>query len=268
MRYDTHSYCQRWQLHLTLSRLLYRGHGNGGVLGPITGSVYIVWFYRLLGAKIGKNVSVWAGGRPGLMTEPDLVTLGDNVSLDDCSVVAHINSRGKFALNKLVVGEGCALRTGSRLLSGAHMEERSMLLEHALLASGDIAESGAVYAGWPARQQDRRRRGSDDTVVGDGDEDMQPISKTVSRYSVRYSGAPIEKRMSRYSGMQPLEKKTSRYSTIQSEKRMSRYSGMQPLEKTTSRYSNMQPLEKKTSRYSTMQPLEKKTSRYSAVYRG
>lgn len=220
------------------------------------------------------------------MTEPDLVTLGDNVSLDDCSVVAHINSRGKFALNKLVVGEGyvflirdlcssnsytlirCALRTGSRLLSGAHMEERSMLLEHALLASGDIAESGAVYAGWPARQQDRRRRSPDDTVVGDGDEDMQPISKTVSRYSVRYSGAPIEKRMSRYSGMQPLEKKTSRYSTIQSEKRMSRYSGMQPLEKTTSRYSNMQPLEKKTSRYSTMQPLEKKTSRYSAVYRG
>lgn len=254
------------------------------MLGPITGSVYIVWFYRLLGAKIGKNVSVWAGGRPGLMTEPDLVTLGDSVSLDDCSVVAHINSRGKFALNKLVVGEGyvfpicdlhssnsptfvrCALRTGSRLLSGAHMEERSMLLEHALLASGDIAESGAVYAGWPARQQDRRRRGSDDTVVGD--EDMQPISKTVSRYSVRYSGAPIEKRMSRYSGMQSLEKKTSRYSTIQSEKRMSRYSGMQPLEKTTSRYSNMQPLEKKTSRYSTMQPLEKKTSRYSAVYRG
>lgn len=60
--WDTHSYCmfylmvpplrvayvcrtigQRWQLHLTLSRLLYRGHGNGGVLAPLTGSAYIVW---------------------------------------------------------------------------------------------------------------------------------------------------------------------------------------------------------------------------------
>ena len=30
------------------------------------------------------------------------------------------------------------------------MEEYSMLLEHALLASGDVAEGGAVYAGWPA----------------------------------------------------------------------------------------------------------------------
>lgn len=27
-----------------------------------------------------------------------------------------------------------------------------MLLEHTLLASGEIAEAGEVYAGWPARR--------------------------------------------------------------------------------------------------------------------
>lgn len=32
------------------------------------------------------------------------------------------------------------------------MEERSMLLEHTLLASGEIAEAGEVYVGWPARR--------------------------------------------------------------------------------------------------------------------
>lgn len=40
------------------------------------------------------------------------------------------------------------------------MEEHSMLLEHTLLASGDIAEAGEVYAGWPARRlvsQKKRR---------------------------------------------------------------------------------------------------------------
>ena len=129
-----------------------------------------------MGARIGKNCAIWVGGRPGLMTEPDLVTLGDRVCLDDCSVVAHINSRGNFALNKLSIADGygyfllphftegtetnffsCALRTGSRLLSGAQMEAYSMLLEHALLASGDIAEAGAVYSGWPARQIEKRR---------------------------------------------------------------------------------------------------------------
>jgi hypothetical protein len=75
--WDKSSYCQRWQLHLSLSQLLYRGYGARGVLGTITGSAYIVWFLRALGAKIGKNCAIYAGGKPGLMTEPDLVEVCD-----------------------------------------------------------------------------------------------------------------------------------------------------------------------------------------------
>ena len=104
--WDRSSYCQRWQLHLTLSRPLFRGYGNGGVMGALAGSAYIVWYLRALGAVIGRNCSVFAGGYSGLMTEPDLVELGDDVNLDDCSVVAHINSRGNFALNRLKIGNG------------------------------------------------------------------------------------------------------------------------------------------------------------------
>ncbi|KAI0693792.1 acetyl-CoA synthetase-like protein [Cytidiella melzeri] len=174
--WDKSSYCQRWQLHLSLSKPLYRGHGNGGVLGTLTGSAYIVWFYRAIGAKIGKNVCIWAGGRVGLMTEPDLVELGDRVSLDDCSVVAHINSRGMFALNRLNIAMGSAMRTGSRLLSGAQMEDYSMLMEHALLPSGDVAEAGGVYVGWPAKLLDPRRASAVSTLLGSVDN----IEKIVS----------------------------------------------------------------------------------------
>jgi carbonic anhydrase/acetyltransferase-like protein (isoleucine patch superfamily) len=46
----------------------------------------------------------------------------------------------------------CAMRAGSRLLSGASMEDNSLLCEHTLLTSGEVAESNAVYAGWPAIQ--------------------------------------------------------------------------------------------------------------------
>ena len=104
--WDKSSYCQRWQLHLVLSKPLFKGYGIGGILGSISGSAYMVWYLRAMGAKIGKNCAVFAGGRVGLMTEPDLVELGDNVALDDCSVVAHINSRGHFSLNKLTIGSG------------------------------------------------------------------------------------------------------------------------------------------------------------------
>ncbi|KAK7038712.1 hypothetical protein VNI00_010596 [Paramarasmius palmivorus] len=153
--WDKSSYCQRWQLHLVLSRPLYTGHGNGGVLAPLTGTAFIVWFYRAMGATIGDNCAIFPAGKPGLMTEPDLVELGHNVSLDFCSVVAHINSRGQFALNSLKIGNGCAMRSGSRLLSGASMDDNSMLCEHTLLTSGEVAEAGEVYFGWPAKRMDR-----------------------------------------------------------------------------------------------------------------
>ncbi|KAJ7218399.1 acetyl-CoA synthetase-like protein [Mycena pura] len=150
--WDTSSYCQRWQLHLVLSRPMARGFANGGVLAPLTGTAYYVWYLRAMGATIGRDCAIYPGGRMGLMTEPDLVRLGDHVALDDCSVVAHINSRGQFALNSLNIGNGCAMRTGSRLLSGASMEDSSMLCEHTLLPSGDVADCGAVYFGWPAQR--------------------------------------------------------------------------------------------------------------------
>ena len=104
--WDKSSYCQRWQLHLVFCKPLFKGYGIGGILGSISGSAYMVWYLRAMGAKIGKGCAVFAGGRVGLMTEPDLVELGNNVALDDCSVVAHINSRGHFSLNKLTIGSG------------------------------------------------------------------------------------------------------------------------------------------------------------------
>ncbi|KAJ7509101.1 AMP-dependent synthetase and ligase [Mycena galericulata] len=166
--WDQSSYCQRWQLHLVLSRFAYKGYGSGGVLAPLTGSAYFVWYLRAMGARVGRDCGVYPGGRAGLMTEPDLVKLGDNVSLDDCSVVAHINSRGNFALNSLQIGNGCAMRTGARLLSGASMEDGSMLCEHTLLTSGDVADAGAVYSGWPAK--DVRDFDDERWVEGDGEE--------------------------------------------------------------------------------------------------
>ena len=78
------------------------------------------------------------------------MTLGDRVSVDDASLVGHINTRGKFDLNPLFVGARSVLRSGSRLLSGAKMEEDSCLLEHTLVMAGDVVDAGITSQGWPA----------------------------------------------------------------------------------------------------------------------
>jgi hypothetical protein len=149
--WDKSSYCQRWQLFLTIEKLRRHCYGGAGVVGLLTGSHYAVMYFRALGATIGKDCSLFSGGLPSLMfTEPDLLTLGDRVAVDDASLVSHINSRGVFNLNPLVVGDRSVLRSGSRLLSGANMGQDTMLLEHTLVMAGDVVDDGVTYQGWPA----------------------------------------------------------------------------------------------------------------------
>lgn len=151
--WDQSSYCQRWQLYLTLQEIRRGERHKTGILDMIQGSVYLVWYFRLLGAKIGNNVCLYPNGGDPMMTEPDLVTIGDFVGVDDASLIAHINTRGVFRLNPLVVGTGCVLKSMSRLLSGASMEPHSILLEHTLVLAGEQVEAGSVWQGWPNRSQ-------------------------------------------------------------------------------------------------------------------
>ncbi|KAH6691405.1 peroxisomal-coenzyme A synthetase [Plectosphaerella plurivora] len=172
--WDKSPYCQRWQLFLSIERLRRHCYRGEGILGMLTGTQWIVWYFRALGADIGANCALFANGRPSLMfTEPDLIKLGNRVVVDDASVVGHINTRGKFDLNRLAVGDGCVLRTGSRLLSGAAMRNGSCLLEHTLIMGGDVVEEGWTMQGWPAERFGGRRTSSEhdkdkDTLVGDG----------------------------------------------------------------------------------------------------
>ena len=167
--WDKSSYCQRWQVLLTIERIRRRHVGGEDILALLTGTWYCALYFRLLGAKIGKDCALFASGTFSVsFTEPDLVTLGDRVAVDDASLVAHINSRGNFCLNTLVVGDRSVLRTGSRLLSGAAMGKDACLLEHTLVMAGDEVEEGATCQGWPANAFTGARIKTMDTKTEEG----------------------------------------------------------------------------------------------------
>lgn len=156
--WDKSSYCQRWQIFLSIERLRRRCFHSQGIIGLLTGTNWIVLYFRALGAEIGKDCALFANGSPSLIfTEPDLIKLGDRVAIDDASVVAHVNTRGKFDLNKLNIGDRCVMRSGSRLLSGATMKDDSCLLEHTLIMGGDVVEERWTMQGWPAERYTGKR---------------------------------------------------------------------------------------------------------------
>ncbi|KAG8630866.1 hypothetical protein KVT40_000006 [Elsinoe batatas] len=172
--WDKSSYCQRWQVFLTIERIRRQCYGGQGVLSLLTGTHYMVLYFRALGAKIGRDTALFASGSPScLFTEPDLLTLGDRVVVDDASLVGHINSRGVFDLNELHVGAGSVLRSGSRLLSGAKMGKGSVLMEHTLVMAGDEVEEGTTRQGWPGEEWEGERMptlGKDGSVRGEEEE--------------------------------------------------------------------------------------------------
>ena len=168
--WDVSSYNQRWQLHKQLQDFR-RGLGTRGnsIVAYIQGSQYLVWYFRLLGADIGENVVLYPNGAEPMMTEPDLVSIGDMAGIDAASLVAHINSRGVFDLNSLSVGKGCVMRKNTRLLSGAAMQEFSIMLENTLVVTGDVLGAGTTWQGWPAHQvaaSEAMIKGSCDPSVG------------------------------------------------------------------------------------------------------
>ena len=123
------------------------------MFGMLTGIHWYMMYFRAVGTHISRDCALFAGGLPNLIfTKPELLTLGDQVSIDDASLVAHINTRGKFDLNLLSIGDRSVLRSESRLMSSVRMEEDTCLLEHTLVTPGDVIEAESTYQGWPAEQ--------------------------------------------------------------------------------------------------------------------
>ncbi|CAM9934655.1 unnamed protein product, partial [Phaeothamnion confervicola] len=109
-----------------------------------------VWYFRALGATIGRDVCLYPNYADPPMTEPDMVAVGNGCCVDDSSLVGHINSRGDFSLNPITVGDHSTLRAGVRIMSGASTEPGARLLEHTLVLPGDTVGAGATWQGWPA----------------------------------------------------------------------------------------------------------------------
>merc|ERR1712048_950507 len=86
-----------------------------------------------LGAQIGNNVCLYPNGADPMMTEPEMVTIGENACIDSAMLIAHLNTKGAFSLGPLTVGANCVMRTWARLQQGGEMCRRSILMEHTLI---------------------------------------------------------------------------------------------------------------------------------------
>lgn len=130
----------RWWLVQRLQKNVYLGK-------YLVGSPLVNMYYRLLGAKIGKNCYI---GTMQVLTH-DLLEIGDNTSIGaDSRLNGYIVEDGWLKIGTISIGEQCFI--GSRAVVGLNtqIEDHAVLDDMAMLPENGFIGQGAYFAGSPA----------------------------------------------------------------------------------------------------------------------
>lgn len=141
-----------WRLEFV--NALYEFLATPLALGALQGTPLLPWYFRLLGARIGKRVYAHTTG----LLEWDLVEVGDRVALnDDCVLQTHLFEDRVLKASRLRIGADCVVGAGSVVLYSSKMEEGARLDALSLLMKGETLPAGTAWAGIPAVWGDEAR---------------------------------------------------------------------------------------------------------------
>ncbi len=116
-------------------------------LEPLQGTPFLPWYFRLLGARIGRRTYFHTTG----LIEFDLVEVGDEAILNEDSVLqAHLFEDRILKAGPMRIGRGCEVGAGSVVLYDTAMEDGARLDALSLLMKGEVLPADTAWAGLPA----------------------------------------------------------------------------------------------------------------------
>jgi non-ribosomal peptide synthetase-like protein len=116
------------------------------ILKLFIGQPVLVVFYRLMGARIGKNVLINSCN----LFDFELLDIGDDAFIGgDAVVIGHAAEGGRLKLRKVKIGKRCTVGQSSIVFPGAVMEDGSILGAMSLLPKGRVLPARSVWGGNP-----------------------------------------------------------------------------------------------------------------------
>lgn len=113
----------------------------------LVGSPLVTIYYRLLGAKIGKNCHIGSMQ----IAAHDLLVIGDNTSINtDSRLYGYIVEDGWLKIGTITIGKNCYI--GSRSVIGLNsvVEDNAVLDDMSMLPDQGFIPKGAYFSGSPA----------------------------------------------------------------------------------------------------------------------
>ena len=113
----------------------------------ITPTFLNIMYFRLIGAKIGKNVQLNTIN----INDPWLLEIGDgSVIGGGSSINCHTVERGKLILEKVKIGKKCTIGAQSLVWPGCVIGDRSILATKSVLKKRTIIGNKEIWKGNPA----------------------------------------------------------------------------------------------------------------------
>ena len=121
------------------------------LVGALTGTPFVCWYFRLLGARIGRRVYMETTD----FSEFDLATVGDEAMLNaDCTIQTHLFEDRVMKMSTIEIGSKCKVGAGSLVLYDTRMEQGSALGDLSLLMKGEVLPKDTKWEGIPARKEE------------------------------------------------------------------------------------------------------------------
>jgi non-ribosomal peptide synthetase-like protein len=123
------------------------------LVDKLRGTPFIAWFFRLLGARIGKRACI----DTTCFTEYDLVHIGDDVALNlHATVQTHLFEDRVMKMSDIQIGDRCSVGALSLVLYDTTMQPSSSLGDLSLLMKNELLPAGTDWEGIPARPVAKR----------------------------------------------------------------------------------------------------------------
>ena len=117
------------------------------LVGALTGTPFVCWYFRLLGAKIGRRVYMETTD----LSEFDLVRVGDQAALNaDCTIQTHLFEDRVMKMSTIDIAPHCKVGAGSLVLYDTRLEEGAALGDLSLLMKGETLPAWTSWQGIPA----------------------------------------------------------------------------------------------------------------------
>ncbi len=109
---------------------------------------FAAWFYRLMGAKVGRNVQI----NSNFCADLPLLEIGDGAVIGGhATVIGHSFERGRLILRRVVIGRQAVIGLNAVVLPGSTIGERATVAAGAVVPKQTQVPAGAVYFGPAAK---------------------------------------------------------------------------------------------------------------------